>query len=168
MVMIEVMVMMTMKKVIIMMMVMRNLSCPSDGSIIFSWKSVKLNLVIIMLMMITMMMMMMMEKDMRKVRVCEYDMKTKMCNCNIADPAGSWNEDRERTLRGMGGILTTITMLTKKKQKNINNSNPSTPLPHPNPVVKYYKKGLFSNNHMVKIMRMRMNLGDDDSLGFSF
>ena len=112
--MIEVMVMMTMKKVIIIMMVMRNLSCPSDGSIIFSWKSVKLNLVIIMLMMITMMMMMMMEKDMRKVRVCEYDMKTKMCNCNIADPAGSWNEDRERTLRGMGGILITIAMLTKK------------------------------------------------------
>ena len=106
--------MMMMKKVIIMMVVMRNLSCPSDGSIIFSWKSVKLNLVIIMLMMITMMMMMMMEKDMRKVRVCEYDMKTKMCNCNIADPAGSWNEDRERTLRGMGGILITIAMLTKK------------------------------------------------------
>ena len=66
-------------------------------------------------MMITMMMMMMMMvKDMRKVRVCEYDMKTKICNCNIADPAGSWNEDRERTLRGMGGILITITMLTKK------------------------------------------------------
>ena len=67
------------------------------------------------MMMITMlMMMMMMVKDMRKVRVCEHDMKTKMCNCNIADPAGSWNEDRERTLRGMGGILITIAMLTKK------------------------------------------------------
>ena len=29
----------------------------------------------------------------------------RMCNCNIADTAGSWNEEGERTLRSMGGIL---------------------------------------------------------------
>ena len=29
----------------------------------------------------------------------------RMGNCNIADTAGSWNEDGEGTLRSMGGIL---------------------------------------------------------------
>ena len=34
------------------------------------------------------------------------EMRMRICNCNIADTAGSWNEgQRERTLRSMGGIL---------------------------------------------------------------
>ena len=36
----------------------------------------------------------------------EMRMRMRICNCNIADTAGSWNEgQRERTLRSMGGIL---------------------------------------------------------------
>ena len=36
-----------------------------------------------------------------------------LCNCNIADTAGSWNEDRERTLKSMAGILITTRMSRK-------------------------------------------------------
>ena len=32
-------------------------------------------------------------------------MRMKMCNCNIADTAGSWNEGQRGNIESMGGIL---------------------------------------------------------------